>query len=180
MTVTIGGDKFAGSLGRWHVQSGTVGGNWTRGGAMVYVDVGGADGGGTPSLPAGTLVDLLPNGEPVVAAGGKWKFAKAASVKWGKPKKGAALPEIYDEASGKGLIVDDTKGKTNLSGMKLTYTPKKGTFKGSFKLYALTGAGKATKLKKYTVKVSGVVVGGVGYGTATCKKPAVSWAVMVK
>ena len=180
MTVTIGGDKFAGSLGRWHVQSGTVGGNWTRGGAKVYVDVGGADGGGTPSLPAGTLEDLLPDGEPVVAAGGKWKFAKAASVKWAKPKKGAEPPEIYDEASGKGLIVDDTKGKTNLSGMKLTYTPKKGTFKGSFKLYALEGAGKATKLKKYTVKVSGVVVGGVGYGTAACKKPAVNWAMTVK
>ena len=58
--------------------------------------------------------------------------------------------------------------------------PKKGTFKGSFKLYTLTGAGKATKLKKYTVKVSGVVVGGVGHGVATCKNPAVSWAVTVK
>ena len=26
----------------------------------------------------------------------------------------------------------------------------------------------------------GVVVGGVGYGTATCKTPAVSWSVTVK
>ena len=47
-------------------------------------------------------------------------------------------------------------------------------------MYALEGAGKATKLKKYTVNVSGVVVGGVGYGTATCKRPAVNWAVTVK
>ena len=64
--------------------------------------------------------------------------------------------------------------------MKLTYTPKKGTFKGSFKVYALEGTGKATKLKKYTIKVSGVVADGVGYGQATCKKPAVTWAVLVK
>ena len=85
-----------------------------------------------------------------------------------------------EEGSGKGLVVDETKGKTNLSGMKLTYTPKKGTFKGSFKVYVLEGTGKATKLKKYTVKVSGVVVDGVGYGIATCKKPAISWSVLVK
>ena len=123
---------------------------------------------------------MLPDGEPVVAAGGKWKFAKAASVKWAKPKKGAALPERFDAESGKGLVVDTSSGKTNLSGLKLAYTPKKGTFKGSFKVYALEGAGKATKLKKYTVKVSGVVVDGVGYGTATCKAPAVSWAVKVE
>ena len=57
---------------------------------------------------------------------------------------------------------------------------KKGTFKGSFKVYALEGAGKARKLKKYTVIVSGVVVGGVGYGMATCKKNAASWPVTVK
>ena len=93
---------------------------------------------------------------------------------------GAALPEIYDPTSGKGLIVDTSKGKTNLSSMKLTYAPKKGTFKGSFKLYELQGSGRGTKLKKYTVNVSGVVADGVGYGTATCKKPAARWAVTVK
>ena len=71
-------------------------------------------------------------------------------------------------------------GKTNLSGMKLSYTPKKGTFKGSFKVYALQGSGKGTKLKKYTVKVSGVVVDGVGYGLAVCKKPMLSCPVSIK
>ncbi len=176
MSVTIGGTQFAGSLGRWHVQSGTVGGNWTRADARVYVD--GAL--GERALPEGTVAELLPDGESVVASGGKWKFAKAASVKWAKPKQGATLPERYDAESGKGLVVDTSGDKTNLSAMKLTYTPKKGTFKGSFKVYALEGSGKATKLKKYTVNVSGVVVGGVGYGTATCKKPAVSWSVTVK
>ena len=176
MSVTIGGTQFAGSMGKYHVQSGTVGGNWSKSGAKVYVD----GGRGATALPAGTLEGLLPGGEPVIAAGGKWKFAKAANVKWAKPKKGAALPERYDAESGKGLLIDTSGDKTNLSAMKLTYTPKKGTFKGSFKVYALEGAGKATKLKKYTVKVSGVVVGGVGHGVATCKNPAVSWAVTVK
>ena len=102
-------------------------------------------------------------------------------MKWAKPKKGAALPDIYyDETSGKGLIIDTSKGKTNLSGLKLTYTPKKGTFKGSFKVYALEGTGKKTKLKKYTVNVNGFVLDNIGYGKATCKKPAVSWSVTVK
>ena len=174
MDVTIGGTEFAGSLGGWHVQSAGVGGNWTSSGANVYVDVANA------SLPDAVLADFLPDGEPVIPAGGKWKFAKATSVKWAKPKRGAAVPDVFDADSGKGLVVDTSSGKTNLSGLKLTYTPKKGTFKGSFKLYALEGTGKATKLKKYTVKVSGVVVDGVGYGTATCKSPALACPVTVE
>ena len=53
-------------------------------------------------------------------------------------------------------------------------------FKVSFKVYALEGEGAKTKLKSYTVNVNGAVVGGVGYGMATCKKPALSWSVTVK
>ena len=67
----------------------------------------------------------------------------------------------------------------NLSGLKLSYANKKGTFKGSFKAFELTGADKK-KLKKYTFKVSGVVVNGVGYGVATSKKPVVNWLFMVE
>ena len=113
--------------------------------------------------PDGTVQDLLPQYEPVAVANGKWAFAKAATVKWGTPKNEILAPEVYDEASGKGLLVDTTKGKTNLSGLKLTYTPKAGTFKGSFKVYAVQNG----KLKKYTAKVAGLVVNGTGYGTAT-------------
>ena len=86
---------------------------------------------------------------------------------WAALGASAALPEIYDELSGKGLIVDTDKGKTNLSGLKLPYTPKTGVFKGSFKVYALQGEGKSTKPKSYTINVNGFVVGGVGYGMAT-------------
>jgi hypothetical protein len=49
-------------------------------------------------------------------------------------------------------------------------------FKGSFKVFAL----QAGKLKKFTMNVSGVVVDGVGYGYATCKRPAVSWSMKVE
>ena len=179
MSVTIGGTQFAGAMGKYHVQSANVGGDWSKGGTKVYVATSERLA-GTLALPEGTIEELLPDGESVIQKNGKWSFAKAASVKWAKPKQGAALPERYDAESGKGLVVDTSGDKTNLSAMKLTYTPKKGTFKGSFKVYALEGVGKATKLKKYTVKVSGVVVGGVGYGTATCKTPAVSWSVTVR
>ena len=175
MAVTIGGTQFAGTLGgTYHVQSADVGGAWAGGSAVAEVEA------GDLSMFSGrVLADFLPVNEVAAVSGGKWKFGKAASVKWGKPKKGALPPEIYDAVSGKGLLVDTSKG-ANLSGLKLTYTPKKGTFKGSFSVYALEGAGSATKLKKYKVNVTGVVVGGVGYGIATSKKPAVSWPLTVE
>ena len=99
---------------------------------------------------------MLPDGEPVIPKAGKWSFAKAAIVKWAKPKKGAEQPEIFDEKSGKGLIVDNSKGKTNLSGLKLTYTPKTGIFTGSFKIYAIQGG----KLKKITASPGSIVASG--------------------
>ncbi len=176
MSVTIGGGRFAGSLGAFHVQSATAGGNWTKTDSVVHVEVPDAD---LAKFAGAVVKDLLPNDEPVILSGGKWKFAKAAGVKWAKIKNGMTpFGGLKDEASGKGLLVDTSKG-ANLSGMKLAYTPKKGTFKGSFKVYSLEGSGAKTKLKKSTVKVSGVVADGVGYGKATCKKPSVTWNVSV-
>ena len=174
LTATIGGDKFAGSLGAWHVQSAEVGGVGNKAAATAGVAMD-----DLTAFPGTVLADLLPKAEALTISRGKWSFAKAASVKWAKPKKGAAPSKFYDEASGKDLIIDTSKG-SNLSGLKLSYTPKKGTFKGSFKVYALEGAGAKTKLKKYTIKVSGVVVDGVGYGAATSKKPVLSWSVTVR
>ena len=176
MSVTIGGGQFAGSLGGGHVQSASAGGNWTKTDSVVQVEVPDAD---IAKFAGAVVKDLLPDGEPVILSGGKWKFATAAGVKWAKIKPGVEpFGGLKDEASGKGLLVDTSKG-ANLSGMKLAYTPKKGTFKGSFKVYALEGSGAKTKLKKCTVKVSGVVVDGVGYGEATCKKPSIIWTVGV-
>ena len=173
LSVTIGGEQFAGSLGSWHVQTANVGGNWNSA-PMVSVDV------SDLSIIPGTVLDaLLPNAEKGVSSGTRWTFAKATSVKWAKPKVGET-PVVLDAASGKGLLVDTTKDRTNPSGMKLTYTAKKGTFKGSFKVYALEGSGASTKLKKYNLKVGGVVVNGVGYGSATCKRPAITWPLKVR
>ena len=48
----------------------------------------------------------------------------------------------------------------------LNYKAKDGSFKGSFKAYSADGG----KLKATKVDVTGVMVDGVGYGTATVKK----------
>lgn len=174
MAVTIGGDRFAGSLGKWHMQTAIVGGNWKSSAVTVSLET--AD---LSTIPGTVLESLLPYAEKGTSSGNKWSFAKAAGVKWTKPKAGEG-PVVLDAASGKGLVVDTSKGKTNLSGMKLTYTAKKGTFKGSFKVYALESSGTATKLKKYSMKVGGVVVNGVGYGEVTCKRPSITWSLTVK
>ena len=54
----------------------------------------------------------------------------------------------------------------NPSALKLTYAAKTGTFKVSFKVYAVANG----KLKATTVNVAGVMIGGKGYGAATVKK----------
>ena len=78
-------------------------------------------------------------------------------TKWTLPKAGKV---VYKDGA-----VDESKLGENPCGLKLTYKAKDGSFKGSFKVYAVNGG----KLKATTVNVTGVVVGGVGYGTATIK-----------
>ena len=134
-----------------------VGGSWTRADARVYVD-------GGHALPAGTVEALLPDGELVIPRAGKWSFAKAAVVKYAKNKNTKVAS----------LVVDTQKG-TNLSAMKLTYVPKTGIFKGSFKIYAIQDG----KLKRYTAKVVGVGVDGKGWGRAVGPKGA-RWVVTVE
>ena len=147
---------------------------------MVEATIGGALKGGSHgtfrmdgfdlAVPGELLDDILPNEESFSVSNGKWVFAKAATVKWAKDR----VTKEY------GIVVDDSKGKTNLSGLKLTYATKTGQFKGSFKVYALEEKNGKTKLVKYTVNVIGFVVDGVGYGEASCKKPAATWSVTVK
>ena len=117
-----------------------------------------------PSSGLPSSEEFLPDGEPVIPKAGKWSFAKAASVKYAKDKKTNQV----------GLVIDTKKG-TNLSAMKLTYTPKTGIFKGSFKIYAIQGG----KLKKFTVKVIGMVVDGKGWGSASVKKVG-TWPVVIE
>ena len=152
LSLAVGDDGFEGSVGGYSLSAAKVGGKWTRTDARVYAEAGTA-------LPHGTVERLLPSGVPVRAKGGKWAFDRAASITY---KKGA-------------LGGDADPKKPNLSAMKLTYTPKTGLFKGSFKVYAVQGG----KLKKYTVKVTGAVVDGAGTGVGKLAKPAAAWRVTV-
>ena len=108
----------------------------------------------------GLLVDLLPDGQEVRMKGAAFDIDKAGKAKLLKDKSG----------------IDPSGLGTNPSGLKLKYTMKNGTFKGTFSAYALDGG----KLKKVKVAVSGVVLGGKGYGTASVKKPAASWPVEIR
>ena len=140
--------ELFGSAGEIDVAN--VGGNWTKTNSRVYVDIG--------EVPNAVLKNLLPNGVPVVPKGGKWSFAPAAQVKLVKDKSTGRYNVVVNTDNGK---------KSNLSAMKLSYTPKSAVFKGSFKIYALEN----NKLKKYTAKVTGLVVDGEGAGKATIPKP---------
>ena len=99
------------------------------------------------ALVSGAQADYLPVGV-AVTGGTKWTLPKAGSVAY---KNGA---------------FDTSKAGDNPSGLKLTYTSKNGSFKGSFNVYTLVGG----KLKKVKADATGVLVNGVGYGSATIKK----------
>ncbi len=113
----------------------------------------------------GVFEEYLPNGLAVAANGTKWVVAGGAKA--GKPKLVKGSSEIDSEKS---------KFTGNMSGLKLSYKAKDGSFKGSFKAYAIENG----KLKSYSVTVIGVMVGDVGYGTATIEKPVVSWPVTIE
>ncbi len=99
-----------------------------------------------------------------------WEVAVTVGARWGLPVAGSVK---LDRESGEYV---DAKDSSNAAGLKLTYVAKTGAFKGSFKLYALGGSGR---LKKFTAKVSGVMVGRQGYGKATVKGVG-SWPVAIQ
>ena len=94
---------------------------------------------------------LLPEDVEVTVSGSKWRVPKADRVKF-----------IKDDAA---YEVQTEYG--NPAGLALSFNAKTGTFRGSFKVFGVTEAGKS---KKYTAVINGVVFDGVGYGTATIKK----------
>lgn len=101
-------------------------------------------------LPGSVLPDVLPNGVAVTQSGAKWILPKAGKV-------------VYKRGT---TEVDPDKTLDNPAALKLSYKAKDGSFSGSFKAYANNGG----RLKATTVNVTGVVVGSVGYGTASVKK----------
>ena len=103
-----------------------------------------------------TYADYLPAGLAVTVANGKWRVADGAKTGKVQLRKGAVSP----------TDVDAEKAGANPAALKLTYKAKNGSFTGSFKAYTVVkGKPKAT-----TVSVAGVLVEGVGYGTAAIKK----------
>ena len=115
-----------------------------KGGAVFHIDAAKfAAVWGQSALP------YLPDGVSVLQNGTKWVLPKAGKVAY-----------LRGTSS-----VDAAKLLGNPSGLKLTYKAKEGSFKGSFKAYADVGG----RPKATTVSVTGVMVGGVGYGTATVK-----------
>lgn len=169
LTIRLGGDAsgaivFAGTQGAYTVSSAAMGGEMVNpSGLAAYVD---------PSFSLGVEGEILSfdgvgfvpfNGEPVGLNGTKWVLGKAALIKFAKAKGSKDKTKVLQG-------YDDPK-KPNISGLRLTYTPKTGMFKGTFNVYALQGALGKEKLKKYIVSVSGIVVEGRGFGKATCKKP---------
>ena len=160
LSLTLGGEGFVGALGNGlTVRTASVGGDWPHARAVVDVDFGS----GTGALPSGTLTDLLPTGsraESFALVNGRWNFAPAAAVKYAKIRN----PETKEETYGLQGLSDPRK--TNLSAMRLTYDSRKSTFKGSFKVYVLETAGMRPRLLKHTARVTGIVVGGLGFGRA--------------
>ena len=96
------------------------------------------------------VLPYLPDGLSVEQKGTKWVVAGGAKAGKITMKKG---------------VLDDSKAGANPSGLKLTYKAKDGTFKGSFKVYSEANG----KLKTTTVNVAGILINGVGHGTATMK-----------
>lgn len=96
---------------------------------------------------AATYSEYLPNGVEITTKKTKWVLPRAGKVVM---KRGE---------------IDESKLLSNPSGLKLAYRSKDGTFSGSFKAYI----DYRDKPKAVTVSISGVMIDGQGYGTATIK-----------
>ena len=111
----------------------------------------------------GTAVLYPFEDEPFRMDGNRWVFAKKASMKWEKAK----CVDGWCTTNGPGSWrVDTSRGRTNISGLKLSYSPRNGTFRGSFTVYLWADGGK-----KLGVTVKGVVVQGRAYAVALFKQP---------
>jgi len=101
-----------------------------------------------PSIP-GMLPQYLPTDMKFGIAGGKAVLPAASKI---KPAPGTGdLP--------------DAAGLANASGLKLTFSQKDGSFKGTYSVYTFINS----KLKKTKATVTGTMVGSVGFGVATIK-----------
>lgn len=112
------------------------------------------------------LPEFLPDGLEVALRGAR--FVVAGGAKAGKVafRRGT-------------LDFDAEKLGGNPSALKLAYKAKNGTFRGSYKAYARSGPAR-DRIRPCSVTVTGVLVDGVGYGTATVRNPACCWSVRLE
>lgn len=96
-----------------------------------------------------TYKAYLPSGVSVVQNDTKWTLPKAGRVRL--------------DRSGN---VDLSKLGENPSGLRLSYRAQRGIFTGTFRAYVLSGS----RPKSKAVGVTGVMVGGKGFGMAIVKK----------
>ena len=166
LSLTLGANGFVGSLttadGLWAAKTTDVTSGLAANPAVFEMDA-------VKVLDGWPLLtNCLPGGTEVATIGGKWNTGKPATVKYAKVNR---VPT---------LVGFDDPLRPNRSGLKLTYAAKTSSFKGSFTFYADVGTAVKPKLKKYKAQVAGVVVDGVGYGTATVKSPFQSWPVVIR
>ena len=83
--------------------------------------------------------------------------------KWITPKVGKLK---VDKAAGRPVPQGE-----NIGALKLTYTPKTATFKGSFKVWTFDDV--KLRLKGTSAKITGIVAAGDGYGKAVVKKTTI-------
>ena len=136
----LGGDVRFGLAKTWQLEE--------YGPAAFYIDTG----------ALGELFDdwtyevYGPDGVSVEQVGTKWRIA------------GGARPgRVVLDRDG---FVDEAKAGENPSALTLAYRAKEGTFTGAFKYYVPSARGAPVAK---TVNVYGVVVDGVGYGTAVVR-----------
>lgn len=118
------------------------------------------------------LTDCLPDGTQITV-GRTWTFAKATKVKYVREK--GTSPTRYN------LVLDEgTDGsRTNRSALKLSYTARTSSFKGSFSVYLTAGTEARPRLKKVQVKVTGLVVAGKGVGFAVARGQG-TWPITIE
>ncbi len=164
-SIDISNGRLSGSWNGCRIATATIGGKINKSATFDFGDM--------PEKINGYSVVYPTENEPVAMAGARWTCGRPATMKW---KKCPPCRDGVCANCGYGSwLVNDSNGKTNVSGLKLTYNARQGTFKGTFKVFTWSPNGA-----KYTVHVSGVVVDGVGYGKASLKKMGQSWSIVVK
>ena len=164
-SIDVSNGRLSGSWNGCRIAAATIGGEINRSATFDFGDM--------PESINGYCVNYPSESEPVAMAGAYWTCARPATMKW---KKCPPCKDGVCANCGYGSwLVDNSDGKTNVSGLRLTYNARQGTFKGTFKVFTWSPNGA-----KYTVHVSGVVVNGVGYGTASLKKAGKTWSISVK